>query len=252
MRGMLGRIVKGGDRPYPVQSVGNRGPAPGSDRVAFAVARFHKNGSEGRQFCQDQLAAQTGCLFWVVANASIMAIASAPSARNQHQPALLNFRTITGQWTTMVKPVYATSAAALLLSCAAVLPVKQAQAALLGPRHFRLGYAKHGDANPRGPRRGKLTALVGDRESGLGFYSLPARFRTRIEPDRRPGEAIRYAVATEAGTASYGLYGGYGRGRFGRGVFNPVDGYGSPFFAGYYGPAGDPDDERGPFGNPYN
>ena len=38
------------------------------------------------------------------------------------------------------------------------------------------------------------------------------------------------------------------------GVYNPVDGVGSPFFAGYYGPAGDDDDDNDsgfPFGHPY-
>ncbi len=108
----------------------------------------------------------------------------------------------------------------------------------------------------RGARAGHLVNLVGDRESGLGFYALPGRFRVHGQPGREPGgapgDAIRYAVATEAGTHYYSTAGDYGRERSGRTLFNPVDGYGSPFFAGYYGPAGDPDEERGPFGRPYN
>ncbi len=39
------------------------------------------------------------------------------------------------------------------------------------------------------------------------------------------------------------------------GVYNPVDGVGTPFFAGYYGPAGDSDEDDNdsgfPFGHPY-
>jgi hypothetical protein len=36
------------------------------------------------------------------------------------------------------------------------------------------------------------------------------------------------------------------------GVFNPVDGVGTPFFGGYYGPAGDDDEPPPfPFGRPY-
>lgn len=141
---------------------------------------------------------------------------------------------------------------------AAVLPLASAQAAPRGgSRHFHLGYAP-ADATRHGPRPGRLAALVGDRESGLGFYPLPAQFRAggrygrRLDDARRPGDAIRYAVATEAGVNNFGFYGDAGRERHGHTVFNPVDGYGSPFFAGYYGPAGDPDAERGPFGNTYD
>ncbi len=83
----------------------------------------------------------------------------------------------------MAKPAYHTCVAALLLSCAAA--VAPAQAAPVGPRHFHLGYAKHEQMGSRGPHRGRLTALVGDRESGLGFYALPARYRT--QRSRRSG-----------------------------------------------------------------
>ena len=138
------------------------------------------------------------------------------------------------------------------LTFAVILPVASAQAAPKGAnRHFHLGYASGAEASARGPRPGRLSTLVGDRESGLGFYPLPAQFRVGGRYGRRSGDAIRYAVETEAGVNNDGLV-GYGRERHGHTVFNPVDGYGTPFFAGYYGPAGDPDEERGPFGNPYN
>ena len=35
------------------------------------------------------------------------------------------------------------------------------------------------------------------------------------------------------------------------GVFNPIDGVGTPFFAGYYGPAGGYDEAPTLFGRPY-
>lgn len=149
-------------------------------------------------------------------------------------------------------PAPRTLFAAALLSVAALLPASSLQAAPKGARNFHLGYAPGDEAGKRAPRPGRLASLVGDRDSGLGFYPLPAQFRAGGRPGRRPGDAIRYAVETEAGVNNYGLVGDYSRERHGHTVFNPVDGYGTPFFAGYYGPAGDPDEERGPFGNPYN
>jgi hypothetical protein len=95
-----------------------------------------------------------------------------------------------------------------------------------------------------------LAALVGDRESGLGFYPPAGRYY-HYPHDWRQRNAVRDAIASEAVYGSYGIGGGYPGERHAHDMFNPVDGYGSPFFAGYYGPAGDPDEERGPFGNAY-
>ncbi|WP_158809976.1 hypothetical protein [Beijerinckia sp. L45] len=98
-----------------------------------------------------------------------------------------------------------------------------------------------------------MTTLVGDRESGLGFYNLPAQYRAGARLARsHQGDAIRYAIGSEMGNGYYYGVGGEDAGEsHHHAMFNPVDGYGTPFFAGYYGPAGDPDDDRGPFGNPY-
>lgn len=106
-------------------------------------------------------------------------------------------------------------------------------------------------------RRPHFAALVGDPGSGYGFYPLPwayrvGAWRARQRRAMASAEAIGVAVASTA-IYSYGFpYGDdYGFGHH-HGVFNPIDGYGTPFFAGYYGPAGGPGQERGPFGNPYN
>ncbi len=152
----------------------------------------------------------------------------------------------------------ATAAAGITLGLGATAPASAAtrhRPAALHP--LVSGHATLRFASPLyrfGPRPGHLVTLSGDRASGLGFYPLPPRFRN--DPEWRGGghrgDAIRYAIASEAGTGLYDGIGGaiYGE-RHHHGLFNPVDGYGTPFFAGYYGPAGDPDDDRGPFGKAY-
>jgi hypothetical protein len=129
----------------------------------------------------------------------------------------------------------------LMLAGSAVVSTTSADAFVTSRRHMAFHHHRTG-----------LVNLVGNRESGLGFYDLPPQFRNHPPVRDRRGDAIRYAVATSAGTNYYYGYccGGFSEGHH-HTVFNPVDGYGSPFFAGYYGPAGDPDEERGPFGNPY-
>jgi hypothetical protein len=103
-----------------------------------------------------------------------------------------------------------------------------------------------------------FVALVGDKSSGYGFYPLPWHYRVgawrwRQQRAARSAEALGVAVASTAVYSyGYGFPGGYGYGLSNHhGVFNPVDGYGSPFFAGYYGPAGDSGGDPGPFGRPY-
>jgi hypothetical protein len=81
---------------------------------------------------------------------------------------------------------------------------------------------------------GQLVDLVGDEYSGLGFYPLPRQYReaaTRYGRYRIATNAIRYAVASQAIETGYFFPAGDDY-RFG--VFNPNDGVGSPFFAGYY------------------
>ncbi len=118
----------------------------------------------------------------------------------------------------------------------------------------RIGYAGRGYA-----------ALVGDSESGLGFYPLPERYREgaaryRYNNSGRRyfglygyGNAVQQAVLFDAisnpSFAPTSAVNGY---RYG--VFDPIDGVGTPFFAGYYS-AGTRDASDGPepiFGNPLN
>ena len=149
--------------------------------------------------------------------------------------------------TTLLAVLALTAPALSTPASAWVVPHRQQTAHRATAAH----YAVRGAGRVHG--RSGLVALVGDRESGLGFYPLPRQYRTEGAPRDRRGDAIRYAVATEAGTSYYYGQGGDGfADRRGRTLFNPVDGYGTPFFAGYYGPAGDPDEDRGPFGKPYN
>jgi len=118
----------------------------------------------------------------------------------------------------------------------------------LGPGHV---YAHRGVSRGHG-----YAALVGDPGGGLGFYPLPYQYRVGAwryhmrtwRPEENPviqaaqDQAIRYygwGDPTPADSYRYGVY-------------NPIEGVGSPFFAGYYGPAGDEDDDSSfPFGRPY-
>lgn len=79
--------------------------------------------------------------------------------------------------------------------------------------------------------------LSEDNASGAGFYPLPRRYRTGALDQRRrraveyANNPIRAAIASEA--IGYDYDQGYAFGH-GHGVFDPDDGYGTPFFAGYY------------------
>jgi hypothetical protein len=105
-------------------------------------------------------------------------------------------------------------------------------------------------------RRGTgFVALVGDPDSGLGFYPLPMHYRLgawryRLTHQRPPWQnPVLFAIAADAARYNYWIPGNRD---YVNGVFNPYDGVGTPFFGGYYGPAGD-DDEPSPFpfGRPY-
>ena len=79
-----------------------------------------------------------------------------------------------------------------------------------------------------------MVDLVGDEYSGLGFYPLPHPFReaaTRYGQYRASTNAVRYAVATTAIERPFFFPAGND---YKYGVFNPNDGVGTPFFAGYY------------------
>jgi hypothetical protein len=111
--------------------------------------------------------------------------------------------------------------------------------------------------------RGHYAALVGDPGGGAGFYPLPYqvrvgawRYRTQEQPPLPPWINPNPVIA--AAQAQAVRYYGWGdpipADDYRSGVYNPIDGVGSPFFAGYYGPAGDgdeDDDSSFPFGRPY-
>jgi hypothetical protein len=99
--------------------------------------------------------------------------------------------------------------------------------------------------------------LVGDPGSGLGFYPLPLKYRIgawryRLRNTPPPWDnPVLLAVAADAARYRYDLIPAAGH-EYRYGVFSPYDGVGTPFFAGYYGPAGDDDDRPFPFGRPYS
>ena len=92
--------------------------------------------------------------------------------------------------------------------------------------------------------------------TGFGFNHDPLPYRVGAWRQRyRQAEATHQAVIDDALTS--GGYNGfpgdsvYGEGNHSAyGVFNGADGYGTPYFAGYYGPASGTD--YGPFGRAYD
>lgn len=152
-------------------------------------------------------------------------------------------------------PLAVTLAASLVLGLGA-------SAAPAAPRHHgaRTASAKHGQPGVRfaaRPSRGGAALVSDGPGTGYGFHRLPGQFRVGalIHRERRTA-ALHEAVETDALTS-----GGYRSGFLGDdvagsvpysnyGVFSGADGYGSPFFAGYYGP-GDGED-LGPLGTTYD
>jgi hypothetical protein len=123
--------------------------------------------------------------------------------------------------------------------------------------HLPLGIAYAGGRYgvPRGHGH-HYADLVGDPGSGLGFYPLPLKYRIgawryRLRHPPAPWEnPIIFAIAADAARYRYDSIPAGREYRYG--VFNPYDGVGTPFFAGYYGPAGDDEDRPFPFGRPYS
>jgi hypothetical protein len=91
-------------------------------------------------------------------------------------------------------------------------------------------------------RGNHFVALVGDPDSGLGFYPLPIRYRLGARryrlAHRRPywQNPVLFAIAADAARYNDWIPANQG---YRYGVFNPVDGVGTPFFGGYYGHADD-------------
>ncbi|MGI8569251.1 MAG: hypothetical protein ACR2KT_09405 [Methylocella sp.] len=119
-----------------------------------------------------------------------------------------------------------------------------------GGRHL-YGLRAHGLF---GSRRTRFADLVGDPDSGLGFYALPIHYRigawrNRLRNRRPPWQnPVLFAIAADAVRDNDWIPSNRG---YRYGVFNPVDGAGTPFFGGYYGPAGDDEPPPFPFGRPY-
>ncbi|HMF05956.1 MAG TPA: hypothetical protein VKE72_02960 [Methylocella sp.] len=80
--------------------------------------------------------------------------------------------------------------------------------------------------------------LVGDPESGLGFYALPLKYRIGAwryrASHRHPWwhNPVLFAIGADAARYNYWIPGNHD---YAYGVFNPYDGVGTPFFGGYYG-----------------
>jgi hypothetical protein len=100
----------------------------------------------------------------------------------------------------------------------------------------RLTYAP-ATRDPRKGRRGGFADLVGDPYSGYGFHALPpeirvaaARYRQRYGARWWLNPVLSTVVADAIRTPCF-----IPADRAYRcGVFNPIDGVGTPFFAGYY------------------
>lgn len=122
-------------------------------------------------------------------------------------------------------------------------------------RSFRRGEWRGLSARRAHGRGNHFVALVGDPDSGLGFYPLPVRYRLgawryRLA-HRRPywQNPVLFAIAADAARYNDWIPANQG---YRYGVFDPVEGVGTPFFGGYYGPAGDDDEPPPlPFGRPY-
>jgi hypothetical protein len=106
-----------------------------------------------------------------------------------------------------------------------------------------------------GRHRSHYAALVGDPGSGLGFYPLPTQYRIgawryRQRHQRPPWDnPVLFAIMADAVRYDYAWVPANQGYRYG--VFDPVEGVGTPFFGGYYGSAGDDEERPFPFGRPY-
>ncbi len=157
--------------------------------------------------------------------------------------------------------VSATARIAYALIVGTSLAVAVPGMAVAGTRHARAHHAGvHFARGHVGDATGSdgYQALVSDGAgSGFGFHHIPYPLHVAAVNARdRQAAAVRSAVNVDAATQGFNGYGFsgdsvYGEGpRASYGVFNGNDGYGSPYFAGYYGPGDGAD--YGVFGHAYN
>ena len=137
--------------------------------------------------------------------------------------------------------------------------IASARAAAPAIRHAHHGVHFAGTRGAAGTaQRGGYQALVSDGSgTGFGFHHLPYPLHVAaVDAHNRQAAAVRSAVTTDAFTQGFNSYGFRGDSTYGEGnrasygVFDGPDGYGSPYFAGYYGRGEGTD--YGVFGRAYN
>lgn len=107
----------------------------------------------------------------------------------------------------------------------------------VGTARVGLAYASHGRTVGQGTGH-HFVPLVGDPGGGYGFYPLPTQYRVGAfryhlnHPPHYWDNPVLFAIATDAA----GYHGRMPGERYysGNDMFNPYDGVGTPFFAGYY------------------
>ena len=145
-----------------------------------------------------------------------------------------------------------TAVAALALGAFALAAGPAAADTLKVHKHHVARAGTRGVAHNSGSQQ-----LVSDGPgTSFGFHRDPAPFRIGARRYRnRQANAVQEGVDIDAATSGgeWGfpgdsVYGASNRGSYG--VYDGADGYGSPYFAGFYGPGGGTD--YGPFGHAYD
>ncbi len=126
--------------------------------------------------------------------------------------------------------------------------------------HHKVKHGSHLGYLPLGAsgRGAGYRPLVGDPDSGVGFYPLPYRYRVgawrhhmreaSVPPFIRNG--VLYAMTMDRYRYNYWWATPANSWRFG--AFDPYAGVGTPYSGGWYGPAeGDEEEPAFPFGRPY-
>ncbi len=157
------------------------------------------------------------------------------------------------RWKLGFLPVFAIAATVGLMSAASA----QTSAHHKGHHHQSgtIGYLPPG-ASGLGPGYQELS---GDPDGGVGFYPLPYQIRVgawryHMRQASVPGfirNGVLYAMVMNRYRYDYWWATPANSWRYG--VNDPFQGFGTPYFAGYYGPAeGDEEEPAFPFGRPYS